>query len=45
MYLEIPEKEGYYGMFFNELLINKQIAKSKFATTLYSLFPQDRTYN
>ncbi|CUM55885.1 unnamed protein product [Debaryomyces tyrocola] len=37
MYLEIPEKEGYYGMFFNELLINKQIAKSKFASNFPKL--------
>ncbi|CUM57504.1 unnamed protein product [Debaryomyces tyrocola] len=29
MCLEIPEKEGYYGIFFNELLINERIAKSE----------------
>ena len=31
MFLEIPEKEGYYDMFFNELLINERISKSEFA--------------
>lgn len=29
--LEIPDKKGYYDMFFNELLMNKKIAKSPFA--------------
>ncbi|CUM57428.1 unnamed protein product [Debaryomyces tyrocola] len=29
--LTIPDKKGYYGMFFNELVINKKIAKSPFA--------------
>ncbi|CUM53631.1 unnamed protein product [Debaryomyces tyrocola] len=38
MYLEIPEKEGYYGMFFNELLINERIAKSEFASNFPKLF-------
>ena len=37
MCLEIPEKEGYYGMFFNELLINERIAKSEFASNFPKL--------
>ena len=32
MFLEIPDKEGYHGMFFNELLINEIIAKSEFVS-------------
>mmetsp|Transcript_4018 Transcript_4018/g.3942 ORF Transcript_4018/g.3942 Transcript_4018/m.3942 type:complete len:168 (+) Transcript_4018:896-1399(+) len=30
--LEIPEKEGYYGTVFDELLINERITKSEFAS-------------
>ncbi|CUM49401.1 unnamed protein product, partial [Debaryomyces fabryi] len=37
MCLEIPEKEGYYGMFFNELFINERIAKSEFASSFPKL--------
>ena len=34
--LHIPDRNSYYGMFFNELLINKKVAKSLFADN----FPQ-----
>ncbi|MDN6749727.1 MAG: DUF3698 domain-containing protein [Staphylococcus equorum] len=33
MCLTIPEKKGYYDMFFNELVINEKIAKSPFASS------------
>jgi hypothetical protein len=36
MCMEIPQKEGYYGMFFNELLINERIANSEFASIFQS---------
>ena len=29
--LEIPDKQGYYDMFFNELVINEKFAESPFA--------------
>ena len=28
----IPDKTGYYDMFFNELVINEKLAKSRFAS-------------
>ncbi|CAG85694.2 DEHA2B16720p [Debaryomyces hansenii CBS767] len=37
MCLELPEKEGYYGMFFNELAINEKIASSQFASNFPKL--------
>ena len=37
MCLELPEKEGYYGMFFNQLAINEKIASSQFASNFPKL--------
>lgn len=37
MCFHIPEKEDYYGMFFNELLINAKIASSGFVSNFPKL--------
>lgn len=37
MCFHIPEKKDYYGMFFNELVINEQIASSQFASNFPKL--------
>ncbi|CAG89920.2 DEHA2F26576p [Debaryomyces hansenii CBS767] len=34
----IPDRKGYYSMFFNELEINEEIAKSRFASNFPKLF-------
>ena len=34
----IPDRKGYYDMFFNELVINEEIAKSQFASNFPKLF-------
>lgn len=33
----IPDKKGYYDMFFNELEINRRIRNSQFASTFSKL--------
>ncbi|CUM52899.1 unnamed protein product [Debaryomyces tyrocola] len=34
----IPDRKSYYDMFFNEVVINEEIAKSQFATNFPKLF-------